>query len=202
MSVPVQNHPRLPPVPTVPVGLADDEKYRGITPAMDKAIEALHQDGWSVKRLFTEPNAVIPLPPKFPSGRVYLFADNVAVVANESNGGVIAVLPINAALHTLFKFDPESLLLDEWAAARWEKARDASPDRPIDVDPNPRWWRQSWFDRDGSMITVTRTEDGAADIHRDRRFVQRVADDDEAENLGLHPVTVELVALVTGADPR
>lgn len=186
---------QLPPMPAIPEGLAEDERYRGITPAMDKAIDALHQDGWSIARLFTRPNAALPLPPKFPPGRSYLFADTVAVVVHNSNGGVVSSLPAVAALQTLHQYTPDLLADDDWAAARWEQLGSSGPI----IDPHPRWWKQSWFDKDGSIVQVRRTDSGGAVIYRDRRLVREVKDDNEAEDLGFHPITVEMVAHVTGA---
>jgi hypothetical protein len=147
-------------------------------------------------RLFTEPNAVLPLPAgKFPPGRVYLFTENVAVVVVRDSGSVIASLPATAALKTLNQYTPDVLDSDPWAVQRWAEFLDGAGDGEAELAP--RWHRQSWFDRDGRVWLVKRIIDGAR-IYRDGVLVHQVSDDVEAEELGFHPVTVELVAYVIG----
>jgi hypothetical protein len=189
---------RIPPIPVIGDDFSEDEKFRGVTVVMDKAIEALHRDGWSMDRLYRTPNAVLPLPPgKFPPGRTYMFSDGVAVVVNAGNGSVITSLPATAALKTLEQNTPEVLAADEWASRRWAEFLVGSSME--DADLTPRWWKQSWFDRAGSIITVRRNPDGGAKVFKDGVLTASVADDDEADELGLDPITVEMVAYVVEA---
>ena len=189
---------RIPMPPTA--GFAEDQKFRGITAAMDKVLDSLHRDGWSLQRLYEQPLATLPLPAgKFPPGRVYMMTENVAVVVNRTTGSVVTSLPVTAALKTLNQFTPEVLDEDPWAAARWsEFLGEASPD---DIDISPRWTKQSFFDRNGSIWTVRRVHDGAK-IAVNGETAHLVRDDVEAEDLGLHPVLVELVAYVLEIDPQ
>lgn len=188
----------IPPIPVITDDFSDDEKFRGVTVVMDKAIEALHRDGWSMERLYRSPNAVLPLPPgKFPAGRVYMFSDGVAVVVNANSGSVITSLPATAALKTLEQNTPKVLAGDEWALRRWTEFLQGSSME--DADLTPRWWKQSWFDRAGSIITVRRNPEGGAKVFRDGVLTASVADDDEADELGLDPITVEMVAYVIEA---
>lgn len=88
----------LPPLPSENPGFPEDEPFRGITKHMDLALEHLHAEGWSLRRLYASPNAVIPLPtPRFPAGRVYLFSDHAAIVVDRSTGRIATTLPVAAA---------------------------------------------------------------------------------------------------------
>lgn len=194
-TTPTPAQPTVVPMPTAPEeGFEDDLKYRGMTLTMDKVLDALHRDGWSMARLYRAPLAVLPLPEgKFPPGRVYLFSENVAVVVNEKTGSVITSLPAHAALKTLNLHSPDVLAGDRWASRRWaEFLSTASAD---DVELTPRHHKQSWFDRSGATWTVKRVRDGAR-VYRDGVLLHTVADGDAAEDLDLHPVLVELVDFV------
>lgn len=187
----------LPPLPAATVDFSTDDAYRGVTPTQDKVLDALHRDGWTLQRLYTSPSAALPLPTgKFPPGRAYLFSDTVAVVVNRANGSIITSLPAIAALKTLNQYTPDVLVNDEWASERWAGFLESADED--DTELVPRWWKQSWFDRKGSIWTVRRSREGGARIYRDGEFQHEVADDDEAEDLDLHPITVELVAYVIG----
>lgn len=179
-------------------GFAEDAKFRGITAAMDRVLDSLHRDGWSLQKLYEQPLAVLPLPPgKFPPGRVYMCTENVAVVVNRQTGSVVTSLPTTAALKTLNQFTPDVLEDDKWAVGRWEEfLTEADED---DIDLSPRWYKQSWFDKKGSVWTVRRVHDGVK-IYCDGDVVHIVQDDVEAEELNLHPITVEMVAFVLEID--
>lgn len=201
---PVRAVAGLPPLPAVGVDFSVDEPFLGITGSQDRVIEALHRDGWTLVRLFTEPRAMLPLPAgKFPPGRVYLFADGVAVVVVKDSGSVVTSLPAVAALKTLLQYTPDVLAGDPWASARWAEYAEALGGPGVEamqIDSSPRWLRQQWYDRSGSAWTVRHVHDGAK-VLKDNELVHLVADADAAEELGLHPVLVELVAYVTGETP-
>jgi hypothetical protein len=201
---PVRAVAGLPPLPAVGVDFSVDEPFLGITGSQDRVIEALHRDGWTLVRLFTEPRAMLPLPAgKFPPGRVYLFADGVAVVVVKDSGSVVTSLPAVAALKTLLQYTPDVLAGDRWASARWAEYAEALGGPGVEamqIDSSPRWLRQQWYDRSGSAWTVRHVHDGAK-VLKDNELVHLVADADAAEELGLHPVLVELVAYVTGETP-
>ena len=181
------------PMPAT-MGFAEDQKFRGITAAMDRVLDSLHRDGWSLQKLYEQPLAVLPLPEgKFPPGRVYMMTDSVAVVVNKQTGLVITSLPVTAALKTLNQFTPKVLEGDEWAMSKWEEFLTAADED--DIDLSPRWYKQSWFDKTGAIWTVRRVHDGVK-IYKDGDQVHLVQDDVEAEDLGLHPITVEMVAYV------
>lgn len=118
-----------------------------------------------------------------------LFTPNVAVVVDAATGCVHATLPTSAALKTLEESSPHVLAGDTWATQRMAEL-DASP---AATDPAPRWHRQTWFDRTGSIWTARRVADGVQ-IARDNAPLHVVSDDEEAENIGLHPILVEFVA--------
>ncbi len=171
--------------------MACDGKFRGITPAMDKAIDKLHEDGWSLVQLYEQPNAVLPVPAgRFPAGRVYLFSDSTAVVVKLASGTVLASIPMAAALQTLHSVTPDVLAGNTWAAARWEAVQQES-------GLAQAWIEERWLDRDGNAWIVRKVDDGHL-VTRNGVPVHTVADDLEAEGLELHPVLVEMVADITG----
>lgn len=181
----------LPPLPGGGVDFSVDEKFKGTSISQDRALEALHKDGWTLHRIFTEPHAVLPLPTaKFPEGRVYLFGDSVTVVVQKDNGRVIASLPTRAALRTLDELTPDVLEDNEWAAEQWASTEDSA------MDTQRRWHKQSMYLKDGSRWTVRRTNDGSADITKDGALAYTVANGDEADDLNLEPAIVELVDYV------
>jgi hypothetical protein len=182
----------------LPAGVQDfpeDDVYRGVSSAQDRALLNIHKDGWSLQQLFSIPNAVLPLPePKFPPGRKYLFSDNVAVVVDQNSGRIVASLPARAALRTLDDLTPEVLEESEWATEYWERTADTA------IDTQQRHHKQTFHHRDGSRWTVRRTATGGADIIKDGALVTTVADIDEAESLEEDPnmelAIIELTAYV------
>lgn len=186
----------LPPLP-VAGRFEEDRKYRGTTAAMDKVLDAVHRDGWSLEQLFREPLAVLPLPEgKFPPGRVYLFTENVAVVVESATGVVVASLPVRVALDTLHRYSPQVLAGDGWASQRWAETAAAGGGNGGAV---PRWWKQTWIDGDGSVWVLRRSGGPGVRVFRDGTLVGSPADGDAAEGAGFHPVVVELVDFLAGS---
>lgn len=186
------NNDNVIPLPALPNAevLAVDAKFRGITEAMDKAIDKLHKHGKSMAEAFEQPCAVLPVPTgRFPAGRVYLFTNDIALVVAQSNSAVVASMPTAVALRTLHGSTPDVLARNPWAAAKWLAVQQAA-------DYVPQWHEQCWHDRFGNTWTV-RLVAGGALVVRNGVHLQVVADDEQAEALDLHPVLVEIVADLT-----
>jgi len=179
----------LPPLPGGTQDFPEDEMFVGTSPAQDRALVNLHKDGWSLTRLFSSPNAVLPLPtPQFPAGRVYLFSDNVALVVDQATSRIIASLPARAAMRTLDDSTPEVLEEDGWASEYWERTEDTA------IDVQKRWYKQSFHAVDGSRYTIRRNPEGTADIVKDGAILHAgVRSGDEADELDLEPAIAELV---------
>jgi len=182
----------LPPLPGTGVDFTIDDKYRGSNSVQDRIIDSLHQDGWTLHRLFTNPNAVLPLPPvKFPAGRVYMFSDGMAVVVERATGRIVASLPIRAALRTLDELTPDVLEADTWASACWTRIADGG------VDTQRRHHKQAFHDANGSLYIVRRMPNGTADVIKDGTILHEgVRNADEADELDLEPVIAEMVQYV------
>jgi hypothetical protein len=181
----------LPPLPGGGTDFSVDIPYMGTSPTQDRAIEALHKSNRTLHSAFTAPDAVLPLPPvRFPEGRVYLFAGDVALVVEKVNGRVVASLPTRAALRTLDEHTPEVIEEDDWAAEQWRLMEGTS------VETQRRWHKQSFHDVDGARWTIRRTSNGKADVIKDGVLVCTVDNGDEADDQGLETTIAELVDYV------
>lgn len=109
----------MPTVRTVQQEIAAEENILVDDPILRRALTSVHRDGWSLRQLFEEPRAMLPVvPSRRGPGLVYIFSDSVALVIEQKTGRVRFVLSADDALRILQHDSPELLHGNQWACLR------------------------------------------------------------------------------------
>jgi hypothetical protein len=167
------------PIP-VAADVSEDDGFVGMSPAVDKALALLHNQGVTLKSVYTDPDAVAELPhPPMPPGRAYMVKGTFAIVVQKDTGALVTTLPIVAVLNTLQEYTPHVVEQDPYLA----KLAAEYADKDGKVKDEPAWWKQRISTREGRNITVKRTESGNVRIYTNGELTYRDLEISDAEDL-------------------
>lgn len=167
------------PIP-VAADTSEDDPFVGMSPAVDKALKLLWNQGVTLTSVYKNPDAVADLPhPPMPPGRAYLIRGTFAIVVQKDTGALITTLPINAVLNTLLEYTPYVVEQDPYLSKLAEQYADGDGK----IKDEPVWWKQRLTTRDNQNWTVKRTESGTARIYVNGELRYRDLDLKAAEEL-------------------